>query len=114
MKSAQFTVAAVLFIDLPDRKDKDSPGIKVVYHDVEKSHSRPQGPRSSPRIATSDLVQHRNNSSIHGLLITLRKSDKCDWLRFETITLRMISKLELARSFPEVAILVADQKERRL
>ena len=88
------------------------------------THSRPQRPRSfwsAPRIATSGQVQHRK-SAIHGLPVTLRmfrvKFDKSDWFWYQSIVFtkpfRNGMSLDRCWTWPEVAILGADQKERGL
>ena len=73
------------------KKWRRSEHAHVSYPELFFRHSRPQRPRSfwsAPRIATSDLVQHRK-SAIHGLPVTLRmfrvKSDKSDWFCSQSI-----------------------------
>ena len=88
-----------------------------------QTHSRPQRPRSywsAPRIAiwrTSGQVQHRK-STIHGLPVTLRmlrvKSDNLIGSGLNLLCLQSHSKPECRWTWPEDAILGADQKERCL
>ena len=73
--------------------------------------ARPESFWSTPRIATSGKVQFRK-SMIHGLPVNLSmlrvKYYKSDWLK------RLLCAFSENWTFPEVAILGVDQKERGL
>ena len=80
-------------------------------------HSRPQRPRSfwsAPRIATSGQVRHRKSAT--SSLCACLESSLTDLIGsgLNLLCLQSHSKPECHRTWPAVAILGADQKERSL
>ena len=102
------------------KKWRRSEHAHVSYPELFFRHSRAQRLRSfwsAPRIATSDLVQHRK-SAIHGLPVTLRmfRASLTNLIGsvLNLLCFQSHSKTECRWTGPEVAILGADQKERGL